>query len=200
MSDSAADQKRFETELIALIPNLRAFGRSLSGDAVLGDDLAQETLFKALRSQDAFTLGTNLKAWTFLILRNVFYSQGRQTWRTCTLDPEVAANTLVENTNPNAAIELDEVRRAMAVLPCEQREALVLIAAAGLSEVADITRTPIGTVKSRVNRARGALEAILAGGKLVADHQPAGEAMGELLAQATSYRTRRNAERLEETA
>src|ERR1700758_3592885 len=80
----------FGAELTSLIPHLRAFGRTLSGDPTEGDDLAQETLAKAWASQASFQAGTNLKAWTFTILRNQFYSNKRRAWRSTPLDPEMA--------------------------------------------------------------------------------------------------------------
>jgi DNA-directed RNA polymerase specialized sigma24 family protein len=75
------DQKTFERDLIALIPHLRAFARSLCGDATAADDLAQDAVAKAWASRNSFAMGTNMKAWTFMILRNQFYSDKRRSWR-----------------------------------------------------------------------------------------------------------------------
>ena len=193
MTDQTSTTKTFERELIALIPHLRAFGRSLCGNATHGDDLAQDALAKALASQASYTPGTNLKAWTFMILRNVFYSEKRRSWRSCPLDPEVAERTLVSVSNPTAALELDEVRRAMNMLPADQREALILIGAAGMSyeEVAEVTGAALGTIKSRVSRARDRLALILAEGKIAEDHQPAHTAMGSIFQQIDGYRLAR---------
>jgi RNA polymerase sigma-70 factor (ECF subfamily) len=153
-------------ELVALIPHMRAFARSLCHDRTQADDLAQEALASAWKHRGAFTPGTNLKAWVFRIVRNQFYSDRRCSWRVCPLDPDTAAETLVAVSDPNAALQLDDVRRAMLKLSDEQREALTLIEAAGLSyeEVAAICGCAQGTIKSRVSRARQRLLAILSDG------------------------------------
>jgi RNA polymerase sigma-70 factor (ECF subfamily) len=175
----------FEAELVSLVPHLRAFGRTLSGNSGEGDDLAQETLVKALANRDRFQMGTNMKAWTFMILRNLFYSDKRRSWRSTPLDPEVAERTLVTVDNPASVVELDELRRALSMLPTEQREALILIGAAGLSyeEVSVIAGVAVGTIKSRVSRARDRLALIYADGRIMADHLPAHTAMSAILSQ-----------------
>ena len=177
--------KAFEAELIALIPQLRAFGRTLTGNPTQGDDLAQDTLAKALASRASFEMGTNMKAWTFMILRNLFYSEKRRSWRSTPLDPEEAERTLVSVDDPTRALELDELRRAMAMLPADQREALILIGAAGLSyeEASDVIGVAIGTIKSRVSRARDRLARIYAEGEIDTDQLPAHAAMAAILAQ-----------------
>jgi|SRR6185312_11473936 len=158
----------FQTALIALVPQLRAFGKTLSGNATEGDDLAQEAMMKAWQARDSFTPGTNLKAWVFMILRNLFYSDMRRAWRRQPLDQEVAERTLVACDDPDATLELADLRRAMMVLSADQREALILVGAAGLSyeEAAEITGSAVGTVKSRVSRARAHLAHLLADGDL----------------------------------
>lgn len=183
MTTMDADRRAFERELIALIPQLRAFGRSLSGNATEGDDLAQETLEKALSARASFTLGTNLKAWTFFILRNQFISGKRRSWRATALDPAVAAETLVASDRADSALELDDVRRGLAMLPLEQREALILIGAAGMAyeDAADVLSVPCGTIKSRVSRGRLALSRILAEGALARDGCPPSAAMDAIL-------------------
>ena len=151
------DAEAFRRDLTALIPKMRAYARSMCGrDASEGDDLAQEALLKAWLGRGSFTPGTNLKAWVFMILRNQFYSDKRRSWRQQQLDQETAEATLVAIDNPMDAIELDELRRAIAMLPDEQREALILIGAGGFSyeEVAEMCGAATGTVKSRVSRAR----------------------------------------------
>jgi len=179
----SADQE-FRRELLELIPQMRAFARSLcSGDRELGDDLAQDALERALKASASFTPGTNMKAWTFMIIRNQFYSHKRRSWRSCALDPEAAERTLVAVTSPSASLELDELRRALAMLPDDQREALILIGAGGLSyeEASEITGVAIGTIKSRVSRARDRLALIYAEGEIVQDGEKPHLAMDIIL-------------------
>ena len=153
----------FKSELVAAIPHLRAFARSLCHDATQADDLAQEALAKAWKARASFEPGTSIKAWTFMILRNQFYSEKRRSWRSAPLDAEMAENTLVANDNPSAPLELLELRAALAKLPDDQREALILVGAGGMAyeEAAKVCQVAVGTIKSRVSRARKALEAIL---------------------------------------
>jgi RNA polymerase sigma-70 factor (ECF subfamily) len=176
----------FKIELVALIPQLRAFARSLTGDATAADDLAQDAMVKAWDARAGFEMGTNMKAWTFMILRNQFYSEKRRSWRQSQLDQEAAERTLVAIDDPAGPVALDELRMALAMLPAEQREALVLVGAGGFAyeEAAAICGCAVGTVKSRVSRARRALVEILRRGDYVRDRAPAGEAMGSILAQA----------------
>ncbi len=184
---TAADGDRaFKTELVALIPQLRAFARSLTGDPTAADDLAQEAMVKAWDARRTFEIGTNMKAWTFMILRNQFYSEKRRSWRQTQLDQEAAERTLVAVDDPASPVALDELRLGLAMLPAEQREALVLVGAGGFAyeEAAEICGCAVGTVKSRVSRARRALLEILQKGDYIRDGAPAGDAMGAILAQA----------------
>jgi RNA polymerase sigma-70 factor (ECF subfamily) len=192
---SPAMEGRFKRELVALIPHLRAFARTLTGDQAGADDLAQDALMKAWDARASYQMGTNMKAWTFMILRNQFYSNKRRDWRSTSLDPEVAERSLVATDNPTSGLELDELRRAIAMLPAEQREALILIGAAGLSydEAAEITGVAIGTVKSRVSRARDRLALIYAEGGIPHDDQPAHFAMAAILTQVADLRRSRAA-------
>ncbi|CAN5672766.1 sigma-70 family RNA polymerase sigma factor [soil metagenome] len=175
--------KEFMGELTALIPHMRAFAHSLCRNAVEADDLAQDALLRAWNNRASYQPGTNMKAWTFMILRNQFYSDKRRSWRSTQLDPETAERTLVAVSNPIATLELDEVRRALAMLPDDQREALILIGAGGLSyeEVADICGSAIGTIKSRVSRARDRLALILAEGSYDEDEILPSSAMSTLM-------------------
>ena len=184
-SDPARD-RAFKTELVALIPQLRAFARSLTGDPTAADDLAQDAMVKAWDARASFEMGTNMKAWTFMILRNQFYSEKRRSWRQSQLDQEAAERTLVAIDDPSAPVALDELRMGLAMLPAEQREALVLVGAGGFAyeEAALICGCAVGTVKSRVSRARRALLEVLQRGDYVRDGAPAGDAMGSILAQA----------------
>ena len=194
MQDAAAEAA-FRTGLIPLIPHMRAFARSLCRDPSQAEDLAQDALAKAWAARASYTPGTNLKAWTFMILRNCYYSETRRSWRSSALDPEVAERTLVAVTSPDANLELDEMRRALAMLPEEQREALIMIGAGGLSyeEVADISGVAVGTVKSRVSRARDKLALIFAEGSIAEDGGAPGEAMGEIFRQLDRCRLARAA-------
>lgn len=186
---SDADRERdaaFRDELVALIPHLRAFARTLCGDATAADDLAQDAMLKAWDARESFEMGTNMKAWTFMILRNQFYSEKRRSWRQSQLDQEAAERTLVAVDDPEAPVALDELRQGLAMLPAEQREALILVGAGGFAyeEAAAICDCAVGTVKSRVSRARRALQAILESGAYQRDGSAAGEAMKTILADA----------------
>ena len=176
----------FKRELVGLIPHLRAFARTLCGDPAAADDLAQDAMLKAWDARASYQMGTNMKAWTFMILRNQFYSEKRRSWRQSQLDQEAAERTLVAADDPEAPVALDELRLALRSLPDEQREALVLVGAGGFAyeEAAEICDCAVGTVKSRVSRARRALQAALEAGDYERDGRPAGEAMGSILADA----------------
>ena len=190
-----ADYEIFRNDLVSLIPHMRAFARSLTGHAAAADDLAQEALAKAWDKRDSFEPGTNLKAWVFMIVRNQFFSDKRRSWRSQPLDPEVAERTLVANTNPMATLELDEVRRALLRLPDDQREALILIGAGGLSyeEAAEICGAAVGTIKSRVSRARDRLALLLLEGDYAEDDTPPSQAMADIVAQIDQIRMLRRA-------
>jgi len=176
----------FRQELIGLIPHLRAFARSLTGEPNTADDLAQDTMMKAWDARNSFEMGTNMKAWTFMILRNQFYSEKRRSWRQSQLDQEAAERTLMAVDDPASPVALNELRLALAMLPSEQRESLVLVGAGGFSyeEAAAICNCAVGTVKSRVSRARRALQSILDSGAFDRDGAAASEAMGKIIAQA----------------
>jgi RNA polymerase sigma-70 factor (ECF subfamily) len=180
-----SDGGAFRRDLTALIPRMRAFARSMCGDATAGDDLSQQTLLKAWQAQASYQPGTNLKAWVFMIMRNQFYSEKRRSWRDVALDPEVAERTLIATSDPHAMVELDELRRALLRLPEDQREALILIGAGGWSyeEAAELCRCAVGTIKSRVSRARDRLALIFAEATLPRDDIRPSGAMADILAQ-----------------
>ena len=184
--------KAFKAELTALIPHMRAFARSLCRERTEGDDLAQDALLKAWNRRSSFEMGTNMKAWVFMIVRNQFYSDKRRSWRQVQLDPAVAERTLTSNSYPTWAVELDEVRRALTLLPVEQREALILVAVAGLpyDEAAMICQCAEGTIKSRVSRGRTQLAQILAEGPGAMDDVVPSLAMSEMVAQALALQAR----------
>ena len=175
------------SDLLALIPHMRGFARSLCRNHASADDLTQDALVSALRRQDTFTTGTNLKAWLFTIVRNQFYGDARKSWRAVPLDQKMAEETLVAISNPMAALELEDVRAGMLALCVEQREALTLVAVGGLSyeEAARITGCAVGTIKSRVSRARQTLAAILEGALPIARATLPGGAMNILLADVS---------------
>ena len=190
-SRSAADDDAFKKELVQLIPHLRAFARTLCGDPAAADDLAQDAMMKAWDARASFQMGTNMKAWTFMILRNQFYSEKRRSWRQSQLDQEAAERTLVAVDDPEAPVALDELRQGLSMLPPEQREALILVGAGGFAyeEAAEICGCAVGTVKSRVSRARRALHAILDEGAYDRDGAAAGDAMRSILADAERLST-----------
>jgi RNA polymerase sigma-70 factor (ECF subfamily) len=176
----------FKRELVGLIPQLRAFARTLSGNPTAADDLAQDAVMKAWDARESFEIGTNMKAWTFMILRNQFDSEKRRSWRQTQLDQEAAERTLVAIDDPAAPIALDELRLGLRMLPAEQREALILVGAGGFAyeEAAAICGCAVGTVKSRVSRARRALQLVLERGEYDRDGKAAGDAMSSILAHA----------------
>lgn len=156
---------QFKQDLVEAIPRLRAFARSISGDRDRADDLVQETLAKAIANKDKFTEGTNLIAWLITILRNQYYSVGRKMQREVADPDGEHAATLEAQPQQAGHLELKDFLSALQVLPDDQREALILIGASGFSyeEAAEILGVKIGTVKSRVSRARLRLEELMNG-------------------------------------
>ena len=150
--------------MLAAVPSLRAFGISLSGSVDRADDLVQETLLRAIANIDSFEPGTNMSAWLFTILRNLFRSEYRKRRREVEDADGKYADTLKTHPEQQGRVEFDEFRVALAKLPADQREALVLVGASGFSyeEAAAICNCAVGTIKSRVNRARTRLSDLLA--------------------------------------
>lgn len=195
VSTSASDEDKpefneavFKQELTALIPHLRAFSRSLCGNATLADDVAQDALLKAWNARERFIPGSNMKAWVFTILRNQFYSIKRRSWRATSLEPEVAEQTIIASSDAEQSVHLNELRRGLSMLKDSQREAIILVGASGLSydEAAQISGCAVGTIKSRVSRARKSLETIMNAGDFdtEADGVLAVDAMATLLQEA----------------
>jgi len=164
----ALPDNEFKQQLAQVIPHLRAFGRSLSGNRDVADDLVQETLMKAWAARRRFQAGTNMRAWTFIILRNLYLSQMRRARFKGEWDDLVADRVLAAPASQDRHVELGDMQRALLQLPQPQREALILVGAGGFAyeEAAEICGVAVGTIKSRVARGRVALEAILSGGDL----------------------------------
>jgi RNA polymerase sigma-70 factor, ECF subfamily len=153
----------FRTQLLALVPNLRAFAMSLLGNRDRADDLTQETILKAWSHMDRFEEGTNLQAWLFTIMRNTFISQCRRDVREVPDPDGLKAQAQTCPPEQEGYVDLQDLHRALTEVPPEQREALILVAGAGFSyeEAAAIVGCPVGTVKSRVNRGRLKLAELL---------------------------------------
>lgn len=149
--------------MIAAIPGLRAFGLSLTSRGDKADDLVQETLMKAWKHHDSFQQGTNMKAWLYTILRNEFYSQLRKRKREVEDADGFYSSKVAVHAEQDGHLELADLRVALAKLPEDQREAIILVGASGFSyeEAADICSVAVGTIKSRVNRARARLAVLL---------------------------------------
>jgi RNA polymerase sigma-70 factor, ECF subfamily len=149
--------------MLAAVPGLRAFAISLCGDAVRADDLVQEALVRALANINSFEPGTNMSAWLMTILRNQFRSEYRKRRRQVEDATGSYAERLRSLPEQEGRVEISEFHAALKKLPIEQREALVLVGALGYSheEVASICGCAIGTIKSRVNRARHHLADLL---------------------------------------
>ncbi len=145
--------------ILAAVPNLRAFAISLSGNVDRADDLVQETLAKAIANIHTFQPGTNMPAWLFTILRNLFRSEYRKRRREVEDIDGRYSDTLTTQPEQGGRLEFEELRKALLQLPEDQREALILVGASGFSyeEAAKISGCAVGTVKSRVNRARNRL-------------------------------------------
>src|ERR1700726_4170942 len=150
-------------QVLSTVPSLRAFAISLCGNIDRADDLVQETLLRALSHIDSFEPGTNMPAWLFTILRNLFRSEYRKRRREVEDADGSYAEALTSLPDQSSHLEMNEFRRALELLPTEQRESLILVGASGFSyeEAAQICGCAVGTIKSRVNRARSRLAVIL---------------------------------------
>jgi len=153
----------FKKELLAHVPPMRAFAMSLCGRVDLADDLVQDALMNAWAKQESFQAGTNIKAWLFTIVRNLFYSRMRKRDREVQDTDGVFSERLSVPPSQNANLDLQDFRKALNTLPEDQREAIILVGASGMTyeEAAEICNCPVGTIKSRVNRARNKLEELL---------------------------------------
>ncbi len=151
-----------QKEILAAIPHLRAFAISLTGDVDRADDLVQEAVMRGLGNLDKFTPGTSMQAWLFTILRNLFHTAYRKSRREVEDPDGIHAARLATAPAQDGHLALKDLRSALAKLPVEQREAVLLVAG-GISyeEAAQICGVAIGTIKSRVNRARQGLAHLL---------------------------------------
>lgn len=150
-------------EVVRMIPALRAFGWSLCHNGSDADDLVQDTLIKAWSNRDKFEPGTNLRAWLFTILRNTYYTQVIRRRREVRDEQGEYAGALKTPPTQDWSVAMRAMQDALQHLPPEHREALILVGAAGLSydEAAEICGCAVGTIKSRVNRARARLLKIM---------------------------------------
>ena len=150
-------------QMLSAVPSLRAFAISLSGNVDRADDLVQETLLRAIANIDSFQPGTNMSAWLFTILRNLFRSEYRKRRREVEDTDGSYAESLKSQPEQGSHLEFKEFRAALSKLPPDQREALILVGASGFSyeEAAAICECAVGTIKSRVNRARNRLADLL---------------------------------------
>ena len=151
-------------QMLTAVPSLRAFAISLSGNVDRADDLVQETLLRAIANIDSFQPGTNMSAWLFTILRNLFRSEYRKRRREVEDADGSYAESLKSHPEQGSHLEFKEFKTALSKLPSDQREALILVGASGFSyeEAAAICECAVGTIKSRVNRARNRLADLLA--------------------------------------
>jgi RNA polymerase sigma factor (sigma-70 family) len=165
---NAVDKVAFKAELTGVVPHLRAFARGLCGRPDMADDLVQETLLKAWAAQARFEPGTSMRAWTFVILRNAYLTDMRRNRFRGEYDEGVAERILVAPAGQEGPIHLADMHRALLTLPPERREALLLVGAGGFSyeEAAEICGCAVGTIKSRVGRARAALTAMIEEGNI----------------------------------
>lgn len=157
------DSADWRDAMTGFLPSLRAFAFSLSRNSADADDLVQETLTKAWAHRERFEPGSNLRAWLFTILRNSWYTGAAKRRREVPDEEGRYAAGLTAEPNQEWTAELTSLQAALNALPPEHREAIVMVGAAGLSyqEAADIAGCAVGTIKSRVNRARHRLAVLL---------------------------------------
>ena len=162
-SSQQTAQLSVHQQMLAAVPRLRAFAISLTGNVDAADDLVQEALTRGLSNLDRFQIGTNMQAWLFTILRNLFHSEYRRRKREVEDVDGVHAERVAVLPDQVSHLEFEDMRSALTKLPVEQREALLLVGAEGLSyeEAARICGTHLGTIKSRINRARTRLAELL---------------------------------------
>ncbi len=150
-------------EIVALIPRLRRYARALTGERIAADDLVQDTLERAWRKLHLFRTGTDLRAWLFTVMHNVFVNQVRATRMVYANEDELA--DLPELACETDGLAMRDLDRAIRRLPDDQREVLLLVALEDMSyeEAARTLEIPIGTVMSRLSRAREKMRAMMQG-------------------------------------
>jgi RNA polymerase sigma-70 factor (ECF subfamily) len=186
MTESTHNSNVIEADLIACIPHLRAFARFLTGNRERADDLVQDAVVRALTAAHQFQPGTNLKAWIFTILRNLYYNEIRKNRVKLQSIDEMAVDEPALPATQEASLEFGDFRRAFWQLGEDQREVLILVGASGLSyeEAAKVCNCPTGTIKSRVSRARRELMKILQEGRIAqkrGDAAPTSEELADPL-------------------
>ncbi len=149
--------------ILQCLPNLRAFAISLTGDMDRADDLVQETITRALAHLHQFEPGTSMQGWLFTILRNQFHTTYRKRRREIEDPDGIIAGQVVIPPEQGGHLDLQDLQSALAKLPPQNREALLLVSAEGMSyeEAAQVCGINIGTIKSRVNRARTMLSTLM---------------------------------------
>jgi RNA polymerase sigma-70 factor, ECF subfamily len=152
-----------ETAMLAAVPDLRGFAIALCRRADWADDLVQQALLHGIDKIESFKPGTNMSAWLFTILRNNFCNEFRKRRREVSDGGEYLTGTMAAQPEQESRIRIAEFRGALAKLPDNQRAALLLVGASGLSydEAAEICRCPVGTIKSRTNRGRARLAELM---------------------------------------
>ena len=150
-------------ELVVHLPAMRAFAISLTRNAAIADDMVQDTVVKAWTNIDKFEAGTNLRAWLFTILRNTYYSDRRKSRREVADVDGVITDSIAEKPAHDGHMQMADFHRALDQLSDEQREALLLVGASGFSyeEAAEMCGVAVGTIKSRINRARKQLAELM---------------------------------------
>jgi RNA polymerase sigma-70 factor (ECF subfamily) len=169
----------FRAALVSHLPHLRAVARSLTGHRDRADDLVNDTILKALSAESQFQIGTNLKAWLMTILRNHYINGLRRSRIEVETTGEIPDSALPTAPNQEYVVEVNEVGIALQKMSVEHREILVLVSAAGLSydEAAEVCGCAVGTIKSRLNRARGELRHALSKSKGLAGEGARQDAM-----------------------
>jgi RNA polymerase sigma-70 factor (ECF subfamily) len=160
---SKSDATDPRDELVEHLPALRAFALSLTRNGATADDMVQDTIVKAWTNIEKFTVGTNMRAWLFTILRNTYYSSRRKVKREVADVDGVLTEAMAEKPAHDGRLQLDDFWKAFEKLPDEQRETLILVGASGFSyeEAAATCGVAVGTIKSRANRGRKRLAELM---------------------------------------